>query len=443
MQAFDLSSVAVAIPDIAREFGGDPLSYDSVIIAYIAGATAALPLCGWAVDRLGARRLFLAALVLFGAAALACGLAVNTGMLLAARVFQGAAGAMMLPVGRVIVLGATDETKFVEAMAALTMPLLLGPVIGPPVAGLLVTAGSWRWLFLVMVPLAMLGFAMVLRQIAAVPAAHRDPFDFTGSLLLMAGLAAVAVGVGALGGMQADWLFATIVTGSGLLLFAIYRMHERRSRNPVLSLAPFRHVLVRTANIGGMWVRTLTGATPFLLALLFQLRFGMTAAEAGGLILALALGSLTGRAMTTWALRKAGFRAFLTANSVGVALSVAACGFFAKETASYVIFAVLFVQGILRSMQLISLSVLSFSGLPKAEFSAASTISSISQQLAQSFGIAIATLSVNLLGRFTADQGAAVSAAFFVLAGVSLASMPWFMRLADDAGATMSGRSGA
>lgn len=443
VQAFDISSVAVALPDIAREFGGEPIAYNNVIIAYIVGATAILPLCGWAVDRFGPRRIFLMAVALFGISATVCGLATTIPMLLAARVIQGAAGAMLLPVGRVIVLGSVEEKGFVDAMAALTMPLMLGPVVGPPFAGALITLGSWRLLFLAMLPLSVAGFALVYRRIEAIPALHRHPLDVRGSLLLVGALAAVAIGIGSLDGAFEERIRALALTGSGLLLFALYMLHERRHPRAVLSLAPMKRPLMRATNIGGIFPRMLTSSTPFLLAILFQQRFGMSAAEAGGLIFAMAIGSLAGRAIVPTILRRVGFRTMLLVNGTGMAAVLAACSLFEPGISVTVIIAVLFLLGLLRSNQLIALSALGYAGMPKAEFSAASTISSLSQQLAQGVGIAIAVLSVQLISMVAPADESAVAGAFVVLAFVSMLSLLWVVALARDSGDEMSGRAGS
>jgi len=439
VQAFDISSVAVALPDIACEFGGDPIAYNSVIIAYIIGATAVLPLCGWAVDRFGARRIFLAAVALFGVSAAICGIAGSVTMLLGARVVQGAAGAMLLPVGRVIILASVEEKGFVDAMAALTMPLMLGPVIGPPIAGALITLGSWRLLFLVMLPLAIAGFVLVYRRIAAMPAAHRHPLDIWGSIYLVSALASVAIGVGMINGQGAAWLRAVALIAAGIVLFALYVRHERRHPTALLSLSPMRRPLMRATNIGGIFPRMLTSSTPFLLAILFQQRFGMSAAEAGGIIFALAIGSLAGRAVVAALLRWLGFRTMLLANGIAMALSIAACSLFEPGLPIWIIAPILFVQGLLRSSQLIALSALGYAGMPRSEFSAASTISSLSQQLAQGLGIAISVQSVQLIARI-AGEGA-MAGAFVVLALVSLLSLGWIVPMARDAGDAMSGRA--
>lgn len=443
VQAFDTSAVAVALPDIAREFGGNALSYDKVIIAYLIGATAVLPLCGWTVERFGARKMFMLAIALFGGAATMCGMATSVTMLLTARVVEGCAGAMLLPVGRVIVLRSVPEEGFVKAMAAMTMPILLGPVIGPPLGGMLVTFGSWRWLFLAMVPVTIVGFFLVFRCIEKIEPSHREPLDVPGAFMLVGGLAAVATGVGSLGGDEPAIEDAFIRVSAGMAAFFVYFLHVRRSRAPLLDIGPLANQLVRVSNFGGMFVRMLTSAMPFLLAILFQQRFGMSAVEAGGLIFTIALGSIAGRSVMPWLVRQLGFRTLLSLNCVAVALTVAACGLFDKDIGTPVIIAVLFVQGALRSTQMIAISVLGFCGLPQKDFAAASTLSSISQQLSQGFGIAISAFSVHLITMTQGvDEGTnvVVAGAFPIMGALSLVSLLWIARLPADAGESMSGR---
>jgi EmrB/QacA subfamily drug resistance transporter len=438
-QAFDSSAVTMALPDIARDMSAPVLSLNVIITAYLMGATAALPLCAWAADRAGPRRMFLAALALFGVSALLCGLSNSLALLLAARILEGCAGAMLLPVGRIIVLRSAPKQDFVRALAVMTMPIMLGPVVGPTVGGFIVTELSWRWLFLLNVPFTLLGIILVMMFIEEQPVL-RVKLDFVGTLLIVMALLGLTFGLGAV--TRADIppaAVGAIVAGS-LLSGLAYIFHARLRPGAVLSLGSFASFPARLSSIGGIFPRMLVSAVPFLLTMLFQVGLGLSAIEAGGLIFASAVGALLSRYCINPLLALLGFRQLLVINGVLLALTVGLCAAFTAKTPHLVILALLFVQGLLRSLQLLLLNIIGYSELTDREFSAASTISSMSQQMAQGVGIAIAVIAVQVTQRLTGTQGTTIQTiapAFIVVALLSLLSILWFIRLPADAGAAM------
>jgi EmrB/QacA subfamily drug resistance transporter len=440
MQAFDTSAVSIALPKMAESFGVPVLSLNIVVTAYLIGATAILPLCGWAADRFGARAMFLLAVATFGLSALACGLATSLPVLLAARVMEGCAGALLLPVGRIIVLRSIDKSEFLRAMSLLTLPVMLGPVIGPPIGGLIVTVASWRWLFFVNVPIALIMLALVWRFVSEIRSDEEVPVDLGGAVLIIFALAGLTFGIAAT--TRADmppWLIAAvIVTGAGCCL--LYFVHARRHQHPILDLRSLSVLTARVSVVGGTFTRMLTSAVPYLLAMLFQVGFGMTAVEAGGLVFASAIGSLVGRTVLNPVLAWFGFRRFLILNTWLIAASVAGCALITAGTPHIVILLLLFVQGLLRSLQLICLNTVGYADMPQRDFAAASTIASVSQQLSQSLGIAAAVIIVQILQRATAVQtldAHVIAPAFLAIAGLSLLALFWIGRLSHDAGASM------
>ncbi len=440
MQAFDTSAVSIALPKMASSFGVPVLSLNIVVTAYLIGATAILPLCGWAADRFGARAMFLLAVGTFGVSALACGLATSLPVLLAARVLEGCAGALLLPVGRIIVLRSIDKSEFVRAMSMLTLPVMLGPVIGPPIGGLIVTVASWRWLFFANVPIAAIGLLLVWRFVGEIRSDERHPIDVVGAVLIITALAGLTFGIAA--ATRADlppWLIGgVIVTGAACGM--LYILHARRRPNPILELGSLGILTSRASNVGGLFVRMLTSSVPYLLAMLFQVGFGMTAVEAGGLIFAGAIGSLLSRSMINMLLTLFGFRRLLILNTILIALSVAACALLTRSTPHVVILALLFVQGLLRSLQLMVLNSVGYADLPQRDFAAASTIASVSQQLSQSLGIAASVIVVQLLQRTmgikTLDTSV-IAPAFVAIAALSMVSLYWMRQVPAGAGAAM------
>ncbi|SDC82749.1 drug resistance transporter, EmrB/QacA subfamily [Sphingomonas sp. YR710] len=440
MQAFDTSAVSIALPKMAASFGVPVLSLNIVVTAYLIGATAILPLCGWAADRFGARAMFLLAVATFGLSAFACGLATSLPVLLAARVLEGCAGALLLPVGRIIVLRSIDKSEFVRAMSMLTLPVMLGPVIGPPIGGLIVTIASWRWLFFANVPIAVIGLLLVWRFVGEIRSDEKHPIDLVGAILIITALAGLTFGIAA--ATRADlppWLIGGVIV-AGAVCSLLYIVHARRRPNPILDLGSLDVLTSRVSSVGGMFVRMLTSSVPYLLAMLFQVGFGMSAVETGGLIFAGAIGSLLSRGVINPVLTLFGFRRFLILNTVLIALLVAACALLTRGTPHVVILALLFAQGLLRSLQLMGLNAVGYADLPQREFAAASTIASVSQQLSQSLGIAASVIVVQLLQRMigVATLDATVIApAFVAIAALSMTSLHWMRQVPADAGAAM------
>lgn len=444
MQAFDSSAITVALPPMAAAFGVPALSLNLVITAYLIGATAFLPVCGWAADRFGARRVFLVAIAGFGLSSLACALATSLPWLIAARTFEGCMGALLLPVGRIIVLRSVPRNEFVAAISLLTMPIMLGPLLGPPIGGVIVTLGSWRWLFVVNMVVAVAGLFAVRRFVADLPGEDRRPLDLKGLALIVSALVGVTYGVSTAARDGADLLVIGGLIAGGFVCAALYWLHCRRHPAPILDLRVLHIPTVAVTNIGGLFPRLIVSAAPFLLALLFQLGFGLSAAATGGLIFASALGAVLGRWLLTPVVTRFGFRQFLIVNGVLLALSIAACAWFRPETPYAVIAAVLFTQGLLRALQLIGLMTLSYADLPDSEVGSASTIASVSQQFALSLGIVVSVFALqtaqHMRGETLLSIGA-IAPAFLVIAGVSLLSLLWVWRLPDSAGRNLVGNT--
>jgi len=437
VQAFDASAISVALPMMARDFGVPAISLDLVITAYLVGATAFLPLCGWAADRFGARRVFMTAVIGFGLASLACALATSLVWLVIARAIEGCMGALLLPVGRVIVLRSVPRDQTVAAISMLTLPLMLGPLLGPPLGGLILTAGSWRTLFICNIVLSFAGALAVHRVIRDIPGGDPRPLDVRGLMLIGGALIGTTVGVGAVARGEATSYYGGALIAGGLLCALLYWRHCQKHAHPVLDVSILRLPTVNISNVGGLFPRMLVSATPFLFALLFQIGFGLSPAAAGGIIFANALGAVLGRWLLTPLLRRISFRALLTSNALLIALSFGVCAFFTAATPLPVILGLLFVQGVLRSLQLIGLVTLGYAGIDDKHVGSASTIASVSQQFALSLGVAASVMTLSLAqsmlgeGRLTLD---AISPAFLVLAALSLLSLFWFLRLPPEAG---------
>lgn len=437
MQTFDGSAITVALPPMAKDFGVPALSLNLVITAYLIGATAFLPICGWAADRFGARRIFLFAIAGFGLASLACGLAPNLPVLIAARVVEGCMGALLIPVGRIIVFRAMPRSEVVRATSLLTLPVMFGPLLGPPVGGILLSFGSWHLLFLLNTAMAALGYWSISRFIDDIPPEEPRPLDLKGYVLIALSLVGVSYGISMAPQQNTSLLTSMLLVGGGLLCGALYWRWCSRQEHPILDVRLLRLPTVNATNVGGLFHRMLISAGPFLLALLFQLGFGVTPAASGSLIFAVALGSCFGRYLVTPAVRLIGFRSFLMLNSLAIGLSMAGCALFSPQTPYWLILGVLGVQGVLRSAQIIGLLSLSYAEVSDRDLGQVSTITSVSQQLALSLGIAVSVIAIHSAQAVLGDADVTIASlgpAFVFVGILSLLPVLWLMRLPAGAG---------
>jgi EmrB/QacA subfamily drug resistance transporter len=446
MQTMNATVLSNALPTMAVAMGEPPLRLNLAITMFLLASAVFLPVSGWVADKFGAKKVFLVAIVLFALASAACGFAQDLTQLVIARVFQGMAGAMMLPVGRLVLLRTTPKTELVGAMSIMTMPALLGPVIGPVVGGALVTFADWRWIFFMNLPVAVVGVALVLRHVPDVKTQDVSPIDWIGILLTGFGLAGLIFGFENLGrGLLPDALVAGLFLG-GLAALTLYWRHARGNPHAIIDLSVFRIQTFTASVVGGAFMRVAMGATPFMLAMLLQIGFGMSAFQAGLLTFVAAAGALLMKTAAPPILRRFGFRTVLSINAVIVAVSFIAYAFFQPTTPQWLIMLVLGVSGFFRSLQFTSLNGMAYADIDQPQMSRATTTASMMQQLVQSIGVGLAA---TLMHAFMVMRGdhelttAAISPAFAVIGLVSLISLAFFLPLPRDAGDEMNGRAKA
>jgi EmrB/QacA subfamily drug resistance transporter len=442
MQTLSATVIANALPSMAVSLHQDPIRLNTTITVYLLALAIFLPVSGWAADRFGAKRVFLIAIGLYAASCAACGFATNLPELLLARLAEGAAGALMGPVGRLVLLRTTPKHDLVRAMSVLTMPSLLGPVIGPPIGGFIVTYMSWRWIFFLNLPIAIVGVILVSKYIADIKEEDAGPLDWVGMILTGVGMAAVVYGFENLGRGGAP-LFAPGLIAGGILTLLVYGWHAQRTPFAILDLKLFRIPTFFASVIGGTFMRMGVGATPFLLALLLQVAFGMSALQAGLMTFASAAAALVMKTTAPPILARFGFRSTLSVNAVIVGLSFMLYALFGKSTSHVLIYAVLLIGGFFRSLQFTALNGLAFADVDQPQMSRASTMSAMGQRLAQSIGIGFAA---TLLHLFQAGSHArhvtaqAIAPTFLIIGGVALISALFFVVLPADAGAALHGR---
>lgn len=445
MENTDSTVISTALPAIAADLNQDPIALKLAITSYLVSLAVFIPISGWMADRFGARTVFRAALVVFMAGSLACAGADSLAGFVAARFFQGMGGAMMVPVGRLLILRTVPKSELVSALAYLTVPALLGPVFGPPLGGFITTYFDWRWIFLINIPIGILGIALATAFIPNVKEPDPPPLDLVGFLLLGPGLAALMLGL-ATGGRHLLPLSVSIgcVVG-GVICLALYLWRAARIDHPILRLGLLRIQTFRAAVLGGSLFRVGVGSIPFLLPLMLQLGFGLNPFESGLLTFSAAVGALFMKTIAARILRAYGFRTVLVVNALVSAAFIAANALFTPATPQAVIITILVVGGCCRSLQFTSLNAIAYADLPSRDMSAATSLASVAQQLALSAGVALGGFVLETV-RLARGHGEVLSEdfapAFLTVAAVSALSVLFFTGLKPDAGAEMSGHRG-
>lgn len=445
MELLDGTVISTALPQIARSFGEHPVDVNVGMTAYLLTLAVFIPVSGWVADRFGSRTVFACAIVLFTASSVLCGLAQNLPEFTVARILQGIGGAMMVPVGRLVVLRNTAKADLLRAMSFITTPGLIAPVLGPPVGGFITTYASWRWIFFLNVPIGALGLFAVFLFMVEQREERTRPFDALGFVLSGAGLALLMFGFELLGRGDAAWTTVVAVLLAGGVVAAFAWRHANRHPTPMLDLSALRLPTFSSALIwGGMPFRLVIGSQPLLWPLLFQVGMGMSPFVSGMLILTCAAGDVSAKSFVNPVVRRFGFRNVLTANAALIAGCVAFFAAIGPGTPVFPLVLLLIVMGIFRSLTFTSVNALGYSDVAPEMMSTASTLVSTIQQL--SFGIAIAFGALLLRGA-TFVRGHALAdvsiddlhLAFGAMVVISLISAYNFWRLRPEAGVAVSG----
>ncbi|WP_062789129.1 MFS transporter [Aquitalea pelogenes] len=440
MENLDATVINTALPAMAATFAVQPVDLNIGITAYLLTLTLLIPASGWLADRLGCRRVFMASIVVFTLASLLCAMSQNLWQFASARVLQGVGGAMMVPVGRLAVLRNTPKHKLMQAIAMITWPGLVAPVLGPALGGFIATYASWHWIFLLNLPLGVLAFALAWWLIP--PSADgmaSSRFDWTGFLLCGTACLLLMSGLEQVGGTGQLMLAMLCLSGSGVLLAGLWR-HCRRSHAPLLDVSILRIRTYRTTIVGGSLLRAAINTTPFLLPLMFQLGMGMDAFRSGLLLLTLFAGNLGMKVLTSRTLRRFGFRLTLLLSGLALVVLTLLIATFGPDTPWPRLVLVLLLSGMARSMTFTTLSTLAFVDVPPAQMSHANTLFNMLLRMAYGMGIAIAAVGLRMAESWLPQANALTHYhfAFVVLAGLTLLALWDVWQLPGNAGQLLS-----
>jgi EmrB/QacA subfamily drug resistance transporter len=442
MEQLDGTVLATALPTMARSFDADPLHMNIALTSYLLTLAMFIPASGRIADRFGARSVFRAAIALFTLGSIACALAPALWALVAARMLQGAGGAKMSPVGRLVMLRVVSKAELVRSMAWLMIPATIGPIVGPPVGGFIVTYLSWHWIFYINVPIGLAGIVLVSVFIEEMKEPARQPFDLRGLAFAGLALSCLMFGIEVASRGVGTWWAVVALLGVGTLSAALYWRHARRHPRPMLDFALMRTATFRLSVFCGSLSRISVGAMPFLLPMMMQLGFGMSAVQSGLVTFISSVGSLLMRLCAPWFLRLLGFRNVLVWVGLVSTLLLAASATFRPSWPLWTIYGVLLANGFFQSLQFMAYNTIAYADVSRAEMSAATSFYTTFQQMSLTLGIAVSAAALAASVALTGHGEPALtdfSVAFLFVGAVSLASPLVARRLDPGAGAELSG----
>lgn len=437
MELLDGTIVSTAAPAIARSLGVQSAAVGITVTAYLVTLAVLVPISGWLTDRVGTRTVFAVAIIVFTVASALCAVSSSLPELVGWRILQGAAGALMVPVGRLVVLRTTGKDDLVRAIAILTWPALAAPIVAPFLAGVLVDALSWHWIFLVNVPFGVVAVVLALALVPQERSARRVPFDWAGSVLACAGLGGLVVAASLLALVHVPFVATAVAAVGGSVCCWLAVRHFQHAEHPILGLDAFRLETFRISHAGGSLFRGAVSAIPFVLPLLFQDAWGWSALRAGTAVLWVFVGNLGIKPATTPLLRAFGYRSVVIGSTLIAVLSTVAMVFLAPDTPFWLLAALLVVSGASRSTGFTAYNTLAFADVDQSAMTPANTLSSTLQQVASGFGVAVAAVVLRIAASMTGGgQASSVpyAAALWVIAGLLAAACAEGIAMSPGAG---------
>lgn len=441
MEQLDATVLATALPTMARDFDVSAPVMSIALTSYLLSLAVCIPASGPIADNFGSRTVFRTAIAIFMAGSLFCAIAPNLLLLVLSRLLQGMGGAMMIPIGRLVLLRSVARKDMVSAMTWFLVPALVGPIVGPPLGGFIVTYLDWRWIFYINIPIGILGMILVSTFIEDFRNQTKVPFDTVGFVLSGIALGSLLFGF-EMASHPGEGMFSIFLVSMGLVFGIAYLRHARRHPAPIMDFSLMKVPSFGTSVIAGSLTRITQGAQPFLLPLLFQLGFGMSAAKAGQIVLATAVGAVLMKAVGAKIFRKFGFRTSLVVNGVGASLGYGLCAAFRPDWPVALIFLVLVTGASFMSLQFTAYNTVAYDEIAPERMSSATSFYTTLQQLMLSLGICVGALVLNSSMTFHGNVHPKIedfSLAFVVVTTISLLATIWNLRFSPTAGAELSG----
>ena len=402
MQSLDGTILNTALPAMAQDLAEDPLRMQGVIISYMLTVALLIPASGWIADRFGTKKIFFGAILLFSIGSLLCALSPNLTLLIASRVIQGLGGALMLPVGRLVVLRAYPRSELVRIMGFITIPGLLGPLMGPTTGGWMVQYLSWHWIFLVNLPVGLIGCYAVWKFIPDLRGTERTRFDGVGFLLFGASMVLITIAMEGLGELHLPHLRVMLLLVAGMACLAAYWLRAGRIDYPLFSPSLFKTRTFAVGILGNLFARLGGGALPFLVPLLLQVALGYSPSQAGMSMLPLSAAAMLAKSVARPLIERLGYRIILTGNTLFLGIMLAAMGLVSEATPYWLLLAMLALLGAINSLQFTAMNTVTLIDLDDASASSGNSLLSVVAQLSLGLGVACAGA---LLGGFTAEVG--------------------------------------
>ncbi|MCL1150522.1 multidrug transporter subunit MdtD [Shewanella ulleungensis] len=439
MQSLDGTILNTALPAMASDLNEDPLRMQGVIIAYMLTVALLIPASGWIADRFGTKKIFFSAIVLFSFGSLLCALSNSLDMLIGARVVQGLGGALMLPVGRLVVLRAYPRSELVRIMGFITIPGLLGPLIGPTMGGWMVQYLTWHWIFLINLPVGLVGCYAAFKYIPDLRGKQKSRFDSVGFLLFGAAMLFITIAMEGLGELHLPYLRVMLLLFAGMACLVAYWLRASHVANPLFSPSLFNTRTFAIGLFGNLFARLGSGALPFLVPLLLQVALGYSPSQAGMSMLPLAAAAILAKSLARPIIERLGYRLVLTANTLALGIMLASIGLVSEQTPYGLLLVLLAALGAINSLQFTAMNAVTLIDLNDENASSGNSLLSVVGQLSLSLGVACAGA---LLGGFSGDMAGdtqtTVLSAFqltFVSVGVmTMLAAAIFSLLSEDDG---------
>jgi EmrB/QacA subfamily drug resistance transporter len=442
METLDGTVIATSLPAIAADLHEDPITLKLALTSYLLSLAIFIPASGWVADKFGARTIFRSAIFIFTLGSVLCGFSSTLWGFVVARMIQGFGGAMMVPVGRLVLLRSVARSEVVGALSYIMIPALLGPLCGPLIGGFITTYFHWRWIFFVNVPIGIVGIVLVSLFIKNIRGEEPWPLDVNGFVLSGAGLACLIFGLTVAGRGVFGKQIVLILLAAGAILLAVYTIHARKTKFPILDLRLLALPTFRASIVGGSLFRIGIGALPFLLPLMLQVGFGMNAFQSGSVTFVAAAGAMLMKATAVPILRWFGFRRVLVFDALLSCAFLASYGLFTASMPTILMMSLLLFGGFFRSLEFTAINAITYAEIDSAAMSRATSFAAVAQQLSLSLGIAVGAFGIELSQALRGVTRLAVADfrwAFVLVAVVSATSVLLFLKLPPNAGLDLAG----